>query len=49
MYLEPRQMIEMELFAKIVIDWGPLAVFTKISIFDVWLGSQYASALVYIM
>ena len=34
-----------ELFAKIVKDWKPLAIFAKRFTLDVWLGSEHASVI----
>ena len=42
-YSEPSRTSKMELFAKIVNSRTPLIIFTKSSILDVWLGSEYAS------
>ena len=36
--------VKLEPFAKIVNGQQPLAIFTKHSIFDVWLSSEYAAA-----
>ena len=33
---------KMELFAKVIKEWKRLIIFAKISIFDVWPGSEYA-------
>ena len=43
----PCQISKMKLFAKIVNCWKVLTIFAKISISDVWLGSEYASVLEY--
>ena len=45
-YSEPSHTSKMELFAIIVKGFQPLNSFAKISIIDVWLGSQYTFALV---
>ena len=42
-YLEPSQTSKIEPFVKIVGNFMPLAIFTKSSILDVWLGSKNAS------
>ena len=34
----------MELFGKIVNGFSPLTIFAKSYVLDVWLGSEYASA-----
>ena len=34
---------KMESFAKIVNGFKPLTIFAKLSILDVWLGSEYTS------
>ena len=34
-----------ELFAKIVKDWKPLAIFAKRFVLGVWLGSEYVSVI----
>ena len=41
--LQSSQTSKMELFAKIVNGWKPLFIFTKGSILDLWLGSEYTS------
>ena len=40
----PSRASNMELLAKIVNGWKPFTVFAKSSILDVWLGSEYTSA-----
>ena len=42
---ETIQTSKMELFAKIVNDWNPLTIFAKSFILDVYVGFEYASAL----
>ena len=44
---EASQTSKMELFAKSVTSFQPLTVFAKYSILDVWLGSEYASEIIY--
>ena len=44
-YSEPSQTSEMEIFAITVNHFKPLTIFGKSSILDVWLGSEYASAI----
>ena len=44
-FSEPSQTSKTELFAKIINNWKPLTIFTKSSILDVRLGSEYASEL----
>ena len=41
------QTSQMELFTKIVKHWKSLIIFAKISILDVWQGSEYASELAF--
>ena len=43
-YSKPNQTSKMEFFAKINNGFHPLTIFTKNSILDVWLGSEYPSA-----
>ena len=45
MYSEPSQTSKMERFVKTVKDLQPLSIFTKYSIVDVWLGSEYTPVL----
>ena len=40
---EPSQTSTLEFFAKIVNDFQPLTIFTKSSISDIRLGSEYVS------
>ena len=42
-YSESSQTFKMELFSKIGDGFQPLIIFTKIFIFDNWLGSEYVS------
>ena len=44
-YSVHRQISQMEFYARIVNGFQPLTIFAKSSIEDVWLGSEYASAL----
>ena len=43
-YSKHSQISNMMLFMKIVNSWKPLTIFAKSSIVDVWLGSEYTSA-----
>ena len=43
-YSEPCQTFDQELLAEIVNFWRLLVIFAKISILDVWLGSEYTSS-----
>ena len=42
-YSEACQTSKMELFAKTINGWKSLTIFAKISILDVWQGSEYTS------
>ena len=42
MYSEPCQTSKMELFAEVIDGFKSLTILTKISIFNVWLGSDCA-------
>ena len=44
---EACQTSKVELFAKLVTGFQPLNVFTKCSILDVWLSSEYACEIIY--
>ena len=41
-YPELSQTSEMEIFEKILDDWKPLSIFTKVSTLDVFQGSECA-------
>ena len=46
LHAEPTKILKMEFFAKIVNHWKLLIIFTKSSVLDVWVGSEYISELV---
>ena len=44
MYSETIQTSKIELFVEKINGWKPLTIFTKYAILDIWLDSEYASA-----